>query len=104
MKHATTGCIALALAAAFSTPVSADDSVDIRLLKGPRYEADGYVLGARELEGYLGALKEDDGVTEVVLVGADVGGDEGEQLFAKAARRAGLRALRKEGGSVRELE
>ena len=104
MKVRLTGWIAVAIAASFAAPALADDSVNIRLLKGPRYEADGYVLGARELEGYLGALKEDDGVTEVVLVGADVGGDEGEQLFAKAARRAGLRALRKEGGSVRELE
>ena len=51
-----------------STPLLADDSVTIKLLKGPRYEADGYIFGAKELEGYLGAIQEDDGVTEVVSV------------------------------------
>lgn len=97
------GALSLMLTIFFVGPVLADDSVNIKLLKGPRYETDGYILGAKELEGYLGAIKEDDGVTEVVLIGADVGGDEGEVLFAKAAKRAGLRAMRKENGDTREL-
>jgi len=86
-----------------AAPLRADDSVTIKLLKGPRYEADGYIFGAKELEGYLGAIQEDDGVTEVVLVGNDGGNDEGETLFARAAKRSGLKAMRKEDGALREL-
>jgi hypothetical protein len=83
--------------------VVANESVTFKLLKGPRYESDGYILGAQELEGYIGAIKEDDGVTEVVLVGSDGGNDEGEELFALAAERSGVKALRKEKGKTREL-
>ncbi len=91
------------LACAFSATALADEQVTFKLLKGPRYESDGYILGAQELEGYIGAIKEDDGVTEVVLVGSDGGDDEGEELFAEAARRSGVKALRKEKGDTREL-
>ncbi len=89
--------------AAIASPSIAAESVNIKLIKGPRYQADGYTFGPKQLEGYLGAIKEDDGVVEVVLIGADVGGDEGEELFAVAAKRSGLRAMRKEKGSTREL-
>jgi hypothetical protein len=91
------------LIAAFSLPALAEESVSFKLLKGPRYETDGYIMGAQELEGYLGAIKEDDGVTEVVLTGPDTGNNEGEELFARAAKRAGVKALRKEKGGTREL-
>ena len=86
-----------------TTTAQADDSVTIKLLKGPRYEADGYILGPKELQGYLGAIMEDDGVTEELLTGHDGGDDEGETLFAEAAKRTGLKALRKENGDTREL-
>lgn len=88
---------------AFVLPVWAADTVSFKLLSGPRYESDGYIMGAQELEGYLGAIKEDDGVTEVLLVGADSGNNEGEELFARAAKRAGVKAMRKEKGGIREL-
>lgn len=92
-----------AIACACSATAWAETQVSFKLLKGPRYESDGYILGAQELEGYLGAIKEDDGVTEVVLVGSDGGDDEGEKLFAQAAERSGVKALRKEKGEIREL-
>jgi hypothetical protein len=94
---------AAVLVASFSVPALAGESVSFKLLKGPRFEADGYIMSAQELEGYLGAIKEDDGVTEVVLVGPDTGNNEGEELFARAAKRAGVKALRKEKGETREL-
>jgi hypothetical protein len=95
-------CAAL-FVSAFSVSALAEDPVSFKLLKGPKYEADGYIMGAQELEGYLGAIKEDDGVTEVVLVGPDTGNNEGEELFARAAKRAGVKAMRKEKGETREL-
>jgi hypothetical protein len=91
------------LALGMSATVFADESASFKLLKGPRYEADGYIMGAQELEGYIGAIMEDDGVTEVILVGPDTGNNEGEELFARAAKRAGVKALRKEKGETREL-
>lgn len=86
-----------------AAPLLAEESVSFKLLKGPRYETDGYIMGAQELEGYLGAIIEDDGVTEVVLVGNDGGDNEGEEKFALAAKRAGVKAIRKEKGDSREL-
>ncbi len=91
------------IASVFTATAWAETQVSFKLLKGPRYESDGYILGAQELEGYIGAIKEDDGVTEVVLVGSDGGNDEGEELFALAAERSGVKALRKEKGKTREL-
>jgi hypothetical protein len=92
-----------ALAALIAGPVLADNSVSFKLLKGPAYESEGYTLGAKQLEGYLGTLKEEDGITEAVLTGSDGGNDEGETLFANAAKRAGVKAIRKEHGETREL-
>ncbi len=104
MKSATLRNLFVAMiAAVVAVPAFAADVVSFKLLKGPKYEADGYIMGAQELEGYLGAIKEDDGVTEVVLVGPDTGNNEGEELFARAAKRAGVKALRKEKGETREL-
>jgi hypothetical protein len=91
------------LAILVSNPALADNSVSFKLLKGPAYESEGYTLGAKQLEGYLGTLKEEDGITEAVLTGSDGGDDEGETLFANAAKRAGVKAMRKEHGEIREL-
>lgn len=80
-----------------------DAAREVRIERDGRYSIDSFILGGAELVGYLGDLKETEGVTSVVLLRSDDATSEQEHKLAGIAADVGMKAYAKRGGRLREL-
>ena len=80
-----------------------DEERDVRIERDGRYSIDDFILGGHELVGYLGELKETEGVTGIVLVRSENATPEQQQHLAQLAADAGVKAFARRGGKMQEL-
>lgn len=96
--------VAAIAALAFSSLAFAKDAErDVRIERDGRYSIDDFILGGHELVGYLGELKETEGVTGIVLLRSEDATTEQQQQLAQLAADAGVKAYAKRGGKMQEL-
>ena len=96
--------VAAIAALSFSSLVFAkDEERDVRIERDGRYSIDDFILGGPELVGYLGELKETEGVTGIVLLRSEDTTPEQQHHLAQLAADAGIKAYAKRGGKMQEL-
>lgn len=70
--------------------------------KGDRYSIDGVIFGKVELYGYIGGLRDDDGITGIVLKRGAT--DAQRQVIGSIARTLGIQAFEQDGRELKPLE
>ena len=101
--HTLIKVAAIAVLSFSSLAFAKDEERDVRIERDGRYSIDDFILGGHELVGYLGELKETEGVTGVVLLRSEDATAEQQQSLAKLAADAGIKAYAKRGGKLQEL-
>lgn len=76
---------------------------EINVDREGRYSIDDYILGDDELIGYLGELKETEGVTEVVFRGRRIEDPAVQHECAVIAQQAGVKGWRRSGKQLESL-
>ena len=99
MLRAAAALVLLFSSAAFAK----DDARDVKIERDGRYSIDDFILGGPELVGYLGELKETEGVTGIVLLRSEDATPEQQHRLAGLAADAGIKAYSRRGGKLQEI-
>ncbi len=92
----------VAAAGAFARSDIRDGNAMVKPEKNDRYSIDGAVLGKAELYGYIGDLRDTDGIKGIVLKRG--GTDEQRKIIGSIARALKLKAFEQDGRDLKSID
>lgn len=92
----------VAASGAFARSDIRDGNAMVKPEKNDRYSIDGATLGKAELYGYIGDLRDTDGITGIVLKRG--GTDEQRKIIGSIARALKLKAFEQDGRELKSID